>query len=67
MCIRDRVKGSEGMGGLVLKEAIMEVQSFSNFDEFESKLLGALESSFFNQYASVIPFWKALDIHILDS
>ena len=50
-----------------LKEAILEDQTFSqNFDKFGSKLLGALETSFFHQYASVIPFWKALDIQILD-
>ena len=29
--------------------------------------VGALESSFLDQYASVIPFLKALDIQILDS
>ena len=51
-----------------LKEAILEAQTFSqNFEKFGSKLLGALETSFFHQYASVIPFWKALDIQILDS
>ena len=51
-----------------LKEAILEAQTFSqNFEKFGSKLLGALETSFFHQYASVIPFWKALKIQILDS
>ena len=51
-----------------LKEAILEAQTFSqNFEKFGSKLFGALETSFFHQYASVIPFWKALDIQILDS
>ena len=50
-----------------LKEAILEAQTFSqNFEKFGSKLLGALETSFFHQYASVIPFWKAPDIQILD-
>ena len=48
-----------------LKEAILEVQTFSlNCDKSESKLQGALDTSIFIQYVSVIPFWKALDIHI---
>ena len=32
----------------------------------ESKLLGALETSIFYQYASVIPFLKYLDRQVLD-
>jgi len=48
-----------------LKEAILEVETFSlNFDKSESKLQRALETSIFIQNASVIPFWKALDIQI---
>ena len=49
-----------------LKEAILEVQTFAlNLDKSESKLLEVLETSFFIQYASVIPFWKPLDTPIL--
>ena len=60
--------GTIGKISWPLKETILEAQTFSqNFEKFGSKLLGALETSFFHQYASVIPFWKALDIQILDS
>ena len=45
-----------------------EDQTFSmNLDNSESKLHGVLETTIFIQYASVIPFWKALDIHILEN
>ena len=50
-----------------LKEAILEVQTFSlNLNKSESKLLEVLEASIFIQYASVIPFWKPLDRLILE-
>ena len=35
-----------------------------NFDKSESTVQGDLDTTIFIQYASVIPFWKALDIHI---
>ena len=35
-----------------------------NFDKSESTVQGDLDTSIFTQYASVIPFWKALDMHI---
>ena len=42
-----------------------EAQTFSiNLDLLESKLHGILDTSIFIQYASVIPFWKAPDVHI---
>ena len=42
-----------------------KAQTFSiNLDKSKSKLQGALDTSIFIRYASVIPFWKALDIHI---
>ena len=45
---------------LDLKEAILEAKTFVlNLDRFESKLQWDLEISNFNQYASVIPVWKA--------
>ena len=45
-----------------LKKASLEAKTFVlNLDKFESKLQGALETSIFIQYASVIPFWKAID------
>ena len=45
-----------------------EAQTFSiNLDKSESKLQGVLDTSISIQYASVIPFWKALDIHILEN
>ena len=50
-----------------LKEAILEVQTFSlNLNKSESKLQEVLEASIFIQYASVIPFWKPLDRLILE-
>ena len=50
-----------------LKEAILEAQTFPlNLIKSDSNLLGALESSFLDQYASVLPFRKALDIQLLD-
>ncbi len=35
-----------------------------NFDKSESTVQGDLDTSISTQYASVIPFWKALDMHI---
>ena len=35
-----------------------------NFDKSESTVQGDLDTAIFIQYASVIPFWKALDMHI---
>ena len=35
-----------------------------NFNKSDSTVQGDLDTSIFIQYASVIPFWKALDIHI---
>ena len=46
-----------------LKEAILEAKTFVlNLDKFEWKLQGALETSIFIRYASVIPFWKPLGV-----
>ena len=51
-----------------LKVAILEASTFSiNFDKSESKLQRALDTSIFIQYVSVIPFWKAFDIHISEN
>ena len=50
-----------------LKEAVLEAQTFPlNLIKSDSKLLGALESLFLDLYASVLPFWKDLDLQILD-
>ncbi len=35
-----------------------------NFEKSESTVQGDLDTSIFSQYASVIPFWKTLDMHI---
>ena len=35
-----------------------------NFDKSESTVQGDLDTAIFIRYASVIPFWKALDMHI---
>ena len=46
-----------------LKEASLEAKTFVlNLDNFEWKLQMALETSIFNQYASVIPFRKPLGV-----
>ena len=46
-----------------LKEASLEAKTFVlNLDKFEWKLQGALETSIFIRYASVIPFWKPLGV-----
>ena len=46
-----------------LKEAVLEASTFSlNLVKSDSKLLEALETSILIQYASVIPFRKALGV-----
>ena len=45
-----------------------EAQTFSvNLDNSETQIWGVLDISIFIQYASDIPFWKALDLHILEN